>query len=255
MFLDKIIEEKKQEIAELKLDVLKSFLKNVFPPREFTLPKGLKAMSLIAEVKKKSPSVELFRPDFDPVLLAKQYEDGGANAISVLTDRQFFGGHLNYLRKIKEKVNLPLLRKDFIISEKQIYESRIAGADAILLIVAILEGSQLQEFLQLSEEVGLVPLVEVHSPLEMEKALEADPKFIGINNRDLKTFQVDLKTTIEIMDEFPELKSRIVVSESGIESGDQVEMLKDKGVSAILVGEALLKARDIRAKIKELTLQ
>ena len=207
---------------------------------------------MIAEVKKQSPSAGVICPNFDPVKIAKIYEKAGASAISVLTDQKFFGGSIEDLKKVKAAVKIPVLRKDFIIDEKQIYESMAAGADAILLIVKVLGLQQLKEFLKITEKLKMDALVEIHNSDEAEMALEAGAEIIGINNRDLQTFRVDFKNTLGLIKKYPELKNRILVSESGIKNSKQVSELHAAGVSAILVGESLLKAKDISAKIAEL---
>ena len=189
---------------------------------------------------------------WEPVYLAKTYEESGAAAVSVLTDEKFFQGRLEHLKAAKDSTTIPVLRKDFIIDESQIYESRVAGADAILLIARILSDEQLTSFLDLAHSLKLDCLVEVHDETELERVLKTKTKIIGINNRDLDTFKIDFQTTVKLMDKYPELRERIVVSESGIESADQVRRLKAKGVSAILVGTSLMKSKDIGAKIREL---
>ena len=194
--------------------------------------------------------------DFDPVRIAKEYEAAGASCLSVLTDEKFFQGSLDYLRQIRTAVKLPLLRKDFIIDERQILESIEWGADAILLIVAILADEQLQKFHSLATEAGLAALVEVHDEMELERALKISPKLIGVNNRDLKTFKVDLATTERLAARFfsssATRHSSLLVAESGIYTRADVERLKKCGADAILVGESLVRHGDIRAKVREL---
>ena len=209
-------------------------------------------VQLIAEVKKASPSRGVLCPNFNPVELAKTYVQGGAVAISVLTDEKHFQGSTDHLTAIRKEVRLPLLRKDFTIDSYQVYESRACGADALLLIVAILSQEQLEEFLSLSHSLGLKCLVEVHSEDEMEQALLSGAEIIGINNRDLNTFTTDINTTRRLRPLIP--PGRIVVSESGIKSRSDVEQLKDWGVNAVLVGEALVTSGDILSKMRELTL-
>jgi indole-3-glycerol phosphate synthase len=245
--LDDIVFNKRQEVTALKVD-----FKEPPPTRNFlkALPKG--EISLIAEIKKASPSAGIIAERFEPVTLAKTYEKSGAAAISVLTDEKFFQGKLDHLKAAKDSTTIPVLRKDFIIDEAQIYESRIAGADAILLIARILTDEQLNTFLALAHSLNLSCLVEVHDEKELERVLKTKAEIIGINNRDLDTFKVDLQTTFSLLDKYPELKKRIVVSESGIDSAEQVKQLKAKGVSAILVGTSLMKSRDIGAKIRGL---
>jgi indole-3-glycerol phosphate synthase len=207
-------------------------------------------VSLIAEVKKASPSKGIIREDFDPVKIARIYEECLASAISVLTDKAFFQGDLEYLTLIREAVKIPLLRKDFIIDEFQIYEARAFGADAILLIVSILDKTQLAEYQHLANELGLDSLIEVHTEKEVEKAIYADANIIGINNRDLSTFETNIDTTAHLIKLIPD--DKIVVSESGISTRDDILTLKDQGVDAVLIGETLMKSDDIGKKIKEL---
>lgn len=207
---------------------------------------------LIAEVKRASPSRGLLCPDFNPVKLAKEYAQGGAAAISVLTEVNYFGGSLDHLASIREEISLPLLRKDFIFDPYQIYESRAYGADALLLIVAMLSQGQLEELLSLSHSLGLKCLVEVHHEAEVDRALLSKAKIIGINNRDLITLAVDINTTRRLRPLLP--PEQIVVSESGISSRHAIEKLKEWGVNAVLIGEALVTAVDIPAKMRELIL-
>jgi len=207
---------------------------------------------LIAEVKRSSPSRGVLCPDFNPVKLAKSYAQGGAAAISVLTEANYFEGSLDYLAAIRDEVPLPLLRKDFVFDPYQVYESKAYGTDALLLIVAILSQEQLVELLSLSRSLGLSCLVEVHTEDEVERALLSQAKIIGINNRDLNTFTIDINTTHRLRPLIPQ--QQIVVSESGISSRSDVEKLKGWGVNAVLVGEALVTASDIQTKVRELIL-
>lgn len=226
------------------------------------------SIALIAEVKKASPSAGVICKDFDPVRIAREYEAAGASCLSVLTDEKFFQGSLDYLRQIRAAVKLPLLRKDFIIDERQIMEAIEWGADAILLIVAILDDERLKKFHALATEAGLAALVEVHDQIELERALKVSPQLIGVNNRDLKTFKVDLGTTEKLAEKLfrrtgvapvsemkdgdtPEVRPALV-SESGIHTRADVERLKKCGATAILVGESLMRGGDIRAKAREL---
>lgn len=207
-------------------------------------------VSLIAELKKQSPSVGLIRPDFDPVRLALVYEAAGAAAISVLTDHQFFGGRPEYLRQVRETVGLPLLRKDFIISDYQIYEARALGADAVLLIVAVLDDIRLREFQVLAGELGMDCLVEVHDGQELERAVASGATLIGINNRNLRTFKTDLATTRELVRHLPAEVTK--VSESGIRSREDILALEQCDVDAVLVGETLMRAEDVGAAVRGL---
>jgi len=254
--LDKIIAEKREEVAQRKrqlpLSVLKERIAQSRAALDFAAALSGDSTRLIAEVKRASPSRGVLCPDFDPVALAKSYAQAGAAAISVLTETNYFQGSIDHLVAIREAVNLPLLRKDFIFDPYQIYESRTYGADALLLIVAILSQEQLKELLSLGSSLGLSCLVEVHNESEVERALSSSAKIIGINNRDLATFAVDINTTHRLRPLIP--KERIVVSESGVSRREDVEKLKEWGVNAVLVGEALITADDIPARMKELIL-
>jgi indole-3-glycerol phosphate synthase len=258
--LDKIVEEKKREIAKLPARIiaagdLRDALLEHGERRDFIraildATRNTQHVALIAEVKKASPSAGVICQDFDPVRIAKEYEAAGASCLSVLTDEKFFQGSLDYLRQIRAAVKLPLLRKDFIIDERQILEAIEWGADAILLIVSILTDEQLQKFHSLAMDAGLAALVEVHDAPEMERALKIGAELIGVNNRDLKTFKVDLATTENLAAKLG--RGKILVAESGIHTRADVERLKKCGASAILVGESLLRDGDIKTKIREL---
>lgn len=207
-------------------------------------------LGLLAEVKRASPSAGLIAEDFDPFLTAQNYQEHGAQAISVLTDEQWFKGHLSYLPRIRESVSLPLLRKDFIVHPVQVYESVVAGADAILLIVAALEQDKLEELLELATTLQLEVLVEVHNEEELDRALDTDANLIGINNRNLKTFQVDLQTTEDLCEEVP---SHItLLSESGIHKPEDAEQIATTGCDAVLVGESLMRSDDLAEHIEAL---
>ena len=254
--LDDIVFDKRQEVTALKarlnLKHVEQMVKDLPPTRNFfkALPHG--KMSLIAEIKKASPSAGVIAQRFEPTFLAKTYEESGAAAISVLTDGKYFQGKLDYLKEAKDPTTIPVLRKDFIIDEAQIYESRIAGADAILLIASVLDDCQLKDYLALARSLKLSCLLEVRDEAEAKRALQTDARIIGINNRDLATFKVDFRTTKNLLARLPELKKRVVVSESGIASAEQVKELHAAGVSAILVGTSLMKSPDVGAKIREL---
>lgn len=251
--LDKIVADKKRDVAQKKRSVPLSLLKERIAqhkPLDFTAALRGNGLKLIAEIKKASPSKGLLCPDFKPVEMAQIYAQNGAAAISVLTEADHFQGSLEYLSAIRDSVNLPLLRKDFIFDEYQIYETVVSGADALLLIAAILGPKQLAELLELSHSLGLACLVEVHNENEVEKALQSGAEIIGINNRDLKTFKVDIDTTRRLRVLVP--RGKIVVSESGILNRDDIKALKAWGVNAALVGEALVTAKDIASRIKEL---
>jgi indole-3-glycerol phosphate synthase len=210
-------------------------------------------LSLIAEVKKASPSAGVIAESFDPITQAREYERAGAHALSVLTDEKYFQGHLSYLDDIRSQVGLPILRKDFIVHELQIYQSVVAGADAILLIVAALEQEQLKKLYEIARGCQLDVLVEVHDLAEMDRALDLGVDIIGINNRNLNTFQVSLETTAELAEEIP--SDCVAVSESGIKTGEDVRYLRAHGINSILVGETLMRAKSVPDKVRELLLQ
>jgi len=270
--LDEIVEQKKREVAQLPARLiaagdLRDALLEHGERRDFiaALRKPCHGnIALIAEVKKASPSAGVICRDFNPVHIAKEYESAGASCLSVLTDEKFFQGSLDFLRQIRAAVKLPLLRKDFIIDERQILEAIEWGADAILLIVAILSDAQLAKFHALATEAGLAALVEVHDEAELERALKMGANLIGVNNRDLKTFKVDLATTERLAARLKsgtgfqpvsyrqDACSILLVAESGIHTRADVERLIKSGASAILVGESLLRGGDIKSKIREL---
>jgi indole-3-glycerol phosphate synthase len=204
---------------------------------------------IIAEVKKASPSKGLIRPDFDPVAIAQTYAANGAAALSVLTDAKYFQGQLSFLEDICTAVTLPLLRKDFTIDAYQVYESRAAHADALLLIVAALERGQLEDFLGLADDLDMAALLEVHTVEELERCLPLQPRLIGINNRDLRTFHTDIETTLRLLPLVP--SDVLVVSESGINTAADITRLRDKGVHAFLIGESLMRAPTPGVKLRE----
>ena len=262
--LDTIVEEKKREVARLpqrSLSVadLKAAFKTGGGRRDFVgalwEPKS-GPVALIAEVKKASPSAGVICPDFDPVRIAREYETAGASCLSVLTDEKFFQGSLEYLKQVRGAVNLPLLRKDFIIDERQILEAIEWGADAILLIVAILDDARLKRFHSLATEAGLAALVEVHDEGELDRALTAGAELIGVNNRDLRNFKTDLATTERLAAKLFSSRTAahrpLLVAESGIHTRADVERLAKCGVQAILVSESLMRAGDISGKVREL---
>ena len=223
----------------------------VDPPRGFMQALTHSAeIAVIAEVKKASPSKGVISPDFDPAAIGASYERGGAEAVSVLTDEEFFQGSLDYIIQVRKEISLPVIRKDFIIDELQILEARDYGADAVLLIAAILEQAQIRDYLQMSSELGMDVLVEVHDEKELEKSLAAGSTLIGINNRDLRDFTVDLTTTTRLRKNIPD--SIPVVSESGIKTHDDMKMLEDHNIAAALVGESLMRSKDREAAIREL---
>jgi indole-3-glycerol phosphate synthase len=259
MILDRIAAHKRQEVAEAKsrrsLASLKQGVADLEDqPRGFiralrtTADSGWTA--IIAEVKKGSPSKGVIRADFDPLEIAEIYQGHGASCLSVLTDEHFFMGHLSYLARIRELVTLPLLRKDFICDAYQIYEARAAGADAVLLIAAMLDAAELAEYNALAAELRLDVLLEVHNEAELETALEIGCELIGINNRDLQTFKTDLATTERLLPLIPD--DRFVVAESGIACRADVLRLQRAGARGFLVGESLMREDDIGSRLDEL---
>jgi indole-3-glycerol phosphate synthase len=256
MILDEIVAYNKQELEKIKartsLKELRRIAAGQPAPLDFAAALQGEGISLIAEVKKASPSRGVIREDFRPVEIARIYADNGATAISVLTEEEYFQGSTEYLRGIRIALGsrISLLRKDFIFDPYQIYQSRAYGADALLLIVAILGREQLGELLGLSHELEMKCLVEVHNEAELETALESGAEIIGINNRDLTTFDVKIGTTQRLRPLIPE--DRVVVSESGIKTREDMEKLESWGVDAVLVGEAFMAAYDITAAMKEL---
>ena len=254
MILQKIVEKRREEVAAQKEILPFGELRQMLADRPPTLDFGgairSQSCAMIAEVKRSSPSKGRIREDFDPVEIAGIYEENGAAAISVLTERRFFEGHAAYVPQIRRSVRLPLLRKDFIIDSYQISETRVLGADALLLIARILEQGQLREFLGLASELGLAALVEVHEETDLEKAISSGATIVGINNRDLENFRTDLETSIRLARRVP--KGVTVVSESGISSRGDIERLMDAGIHAFLVGESLMREKDIGKKLREL---
>jgi len=254
MILDEICNHKHGEVSLQKTRVpLRDVQEQIGlnpPPRDFRSALREPGVSLIAEVKRASPSKGDFLLDVDPLELASVYQDAGARCISVLTDEKFFKGTLNDLLSVRHGVSAPVLRKEFIVDEYQIYESRAAQADAILLIVRILSDEQLKDYLTLADQLSLAVLVEVHDEKEVERAMAAGAHIIGVNNRDLSNFTTDLGTTMRLKKMIP--GGYVLVSESGIHTRDHVVMLEDGGVDAILVGEALVTSGNIHGKISEL---
>jgi len=251
MILDTIVDWKRQEVDSLKHHGISTPDCQIDPPRGFQKSlTGYDGLSVIAEAKKASPSKGVICPDFDPAKIAASYEQGGAQAISVLTDEQFFQGSLDYILIVRQTVKLPVIRKDFIIHELQIEQAYWYGADAILLIAAILDYEQIRDYLAMAGELDMDVLTEVHDEKELEKSLAAGSRLIGINNRDLKDFTVDLQTTFRLQQEIP--ADIPVVSESGIKSHDDMKRLAEHGVEAVLIGETLMRAADQSAALKEL---
>jgi indole-3-glycerol phosphate synthase len=257
MFLDKIVATKRAEVERLK----QTFSLSDAEKKIASMPACLgferaiaqnrnRNMGLIAEVKKASPSKGLIRPDFDPVGIARSYEAAGTDCISVLTDVDYFQGSNDYLRAVRQAVRVPILRKDFTIDARQIYEARSIGADAILLIAAILTTGELRDFLATARDLGLDTLVEVHDREELERVLTLDATLIGINNRNLRTFVTDLKTTEELIRDIPAGKT--VVSESGISSPDEIGYLRSIGAHAVLVGEHFMRKPVVEDAVNEL---
>ncbi|HEX2956122.1 MAG TPA: indole-3-glycerol phosphate synthase TrpC [Chitinispirillaceae bacterium] len=248
--LVKIVEQKKIEVDQLKKT---GFFRNERATGKRDFIKALNKLpelAIISEVKKASPSKGVIRADFDPVAIAQQYQEGGASAISVLTDEKFFQGHYTYLQDVRAKTTLPVLRKDFIIDPLQVEQTAAIGADAMLLIAAILEDSQMKDLYEMTLEKGIVPLIEIHTPWELDRVMKIEPSLIGINNRNLDTFETTLDTTFSIVKYIP--KEITVVSESGIENVDQARKLRDAGVKALLVGESLMRLDDPKVLINEL---
>jgi len=252
--LQQILDVKAREVARIlpRAELLRAAAleRDDIRPFALALDRGDAALGLIAEVKKASPSAGVIAADFDAVTIAERYEAAGAHCISVLTDEPFFQGHLSYLTRIRQAVGIPCLRKDFIIHEVQIFEAAVAGADAILLIVAALDQAQLEALNKVALRCQLDVLVEVHTREELDRALEIEPALLGINNRNLTTFEVDLTTTEELSEEVP--VGIILVSESGLKTRADTQRVFAAGCQAILVGETLMRTGDIGAQVQEL---
>ena len=248
--LEKILQTKSDEVKKAKsiksIKDLESEINLVNDERDFLnaiISKHEKKLSaVIAEIKKASPSKGVIRSDFNPSLIAKSYEDGGAACLSVLTDEDYFQGELGYLKEVKAACQLPVLRKDFIIDAYQIYESKSAGADCILLIAAALELDQMKEFEEIASTLNMNVLVESHNLEELKNALQLKTQLIGINNRNLKTFDVSLDTTFDLKKEIPQ--DRIVITESGIFTHDDLKLMNDHGIFTFLIGEAFMRDKD-----------
>ena len=245
--LDIIVETKKKEVDFLRNRGIQ--LPDSYKEARIDRPRGFRSallkfngVAVIAEVKKASPSKGVICADFDPVEIAKNYQENGAQAVSVLTDVDYFQGSLLYMMQVRESIELPVLRKDFIIDELQIKEAHLHGADAILLIAAILDRNQMQEYKHMAAELGMDSLVEVHDEAETEKALEAGSDLIGVNNRNLKDFSMDLETTFRLKKMIPD--DIPVVSESGLKTEDDFKRLRNEGIQAALIGETLMRAGD-----------
>lgn len=255
MILSRIIEDKRRTVDEAKRvkpqealvkEVAHAYIKSAFK-RNISRPHHV---NLIAEIKKASPSKGILRGDFNPAKIAVTYQANGASAISVLTDERFFEGKLEHVKLVKERVTLPVLRKDFIIDEYQIYETAVSGADAMLLIAELLSKDEMKRFYDIATGLGLDVLVEAHNEEDLGKALAIDAEIIGINNRDLHTFKVDLGVTQKLIRHIP--PNKVIVAESGIKTYEDMMFLKSLGVNAVLIGEAFMEAEDIGAKMREL---
>jgi indole-3-glycerol phosphate synthase len=258
--LDEIVAHKRSELAELKprrpLPELIAACRGLAPARDFEAalrPATGERVRLIAEVKRGSPSRGLFRADLDPVAQAGIYAGAGAAAVSVLTDARYFHGSLDDLVRVRAAVSVPVLRKEFIVDEYQLWEARAAGADAVLLIVAALEDVALRDLLHAAKGTGLATLVEVHTAGELDRALRLGAPVIGVNNRDLQTLTTSLEPSLRLLPQIP--PGPLVVSESGLASGADVEAVVAAGAHAVLVGETLLRADDVAAKVRELSLR
>ncbi|ADB15026.1 Indole-3-glycerol-phosphate synthase [Pirellula staleyi DSM 6068] len=253
--LEKIVAKKQEEIASrrslIPVEVLEAAVAEAPPVRDFFAALAAPGpIKLIAEVKKASPSKGIIRENFDPVAIAREYEAAGATCLSILTDEPFFQGKLEYLAQIRQAVNIPLLRKDFILDTYQLLEARMAGADAVLLIAECLDDCNLRKLHNEAIELGLTPLVEFYDPENLDRVLAAGATLIGVNNRDLRTFVTDLGHTIRMRDKVP--LDAVFVGESGIYTRDDVLRLQEAGVDAMLVGESLMRQPDITTAVKTL---
>ena len=253
--LDRIVANKKEEVLAAKsrrdLDLLRDLATHAPAPRDFLgALRGHDRVRLIAEVKKASPSKGLIREDFNPVAIAKSYELAGAAAISVLTDEPFFQGRLDYLTSIREAVTIPVLRKDFILDEYQVYEARVAGADAVLLIAECLEQEQLVALYELINQLGMTALIELYDPANLSRVLATGTPLVGVNNRDLHTFALDLQHVARLKKEMP--ASTTVVAESGIFTPSDVQYIANEGIHAMLVGESLMRQSDVAEAVRTL---
>ena len=256
MILDKIVECTKIRVEAAKsvnsFELLKAAAGKFQTYARFSFENALKTKNIafICEVKKASPSKGIISEHFPYVEIAREYEMAGANAISVLTEPDFFMGSNDYLREIKKVVNIPVLRKDFIIDPYQIYEAQLIGADAILLICSLLDSKKLKEYIKIADSLGLSCLVEAHDEAEVHSALEAGARVIGVNNRNLKTFEVDINTSARLRELVPE--DRVFVAESGIKTQSDIAFLRQNGINAVLIGETLMKSSNISAEINRL---
>ncbi|GHU52904.1 indole-3-glycerol phosphate synthase [Clostridia bacterium] len=255
MILNDIVAQRKiqleKEIERKPFEKLLEEVKEIETnPKHFYKALSLNKLAVIAEIKKASPSKGIIRDNFNPVDLAKDYIKAGANALSILTEEHYFQGSTRYLRKIRRETYLPILRKDFIIDEYQVHESRLYGADAILLIASILTDEELEQFDDIATDYGMSVVFEVHNKTELDRVLKLQPAIIGINNRDLTTFDVDLQTTEKLATEIP--PECLIISESGIQSNEDMKLVRSHGANAVLIGETLVKANNIPLKMQEL---
>ncbi len=252
--LERILSRKRERLNEAKNQIpfgeLLSTMPTSFGTGRFIRPLQNDGINVIAEIKRRSPSKGIIRENFDPVTIARNYASNGAAALSVLTEEDFFDGSLDFLRFVDEVTDRPLLRKDFIFDQYQIYEAAHAGADAILLIVSILDETQLSDLLQTAYGLGLDALVEVHDLAEVERAMRCDVRLLGVNNRDLRTFETKIENSLELADKLP--KSITLVSESGIRTREDIERLRAAGFDAFLIGEELLRAADEGKALRDL---
>ena len=252
--LDKIIATRLARLSEERsatsVDVLERAALERRPPVDFASAFSGPGIYIIAEVKKASPSKGILRSDFDPAALGLSYQDGGAAAISVLTEQDHFRGCLSALSQVRETVSIPILRKDFIVDSYQVLESRAAGADSFLLIAGLMNKANLARLIEHGRKWGMEPLIEVHTLPDLHRALESDAQIIGINNRDLGTFRVDLNVTLQLIPYVP--PDRIVISESGIRTRDEILRLREAGVGGFLIGESIVTSADPAARIREL---
>ena len=252
--LEKIIARKRERLEEARAREPEAALRRRASdsptPRDFAAALRGEGVRIIAEIKRRSPSAGLIREDVDPATLAKAYHCGGADAISVLTEQDFFDGRLAYLKAVRQSCPLPILRKDFLFDPYQLYEARACGADAVLLIVAALQDGQLKELHDVAAEQGLAALVEVHDDRELERALDAGARIIGINNRDLRTFQVTLETSMRLAPTIP--ADRVIVGESGIREPEDIRRLAAAGVGAFLIGEQFMRAANVAAEVRRM---
>jgi indole-3-glycerol phosphate synthase len=253
--LDQIIEQKHREISasrhQISLEDLERQLVDAPAPRGFLRAlKSASAPALIAEVKKASPSAGLIRPNFDPVLIAREYQSSGAACLSILTDEKFFQGHLDYLRQVRKSVSIPVMRKEFIIDRYQIAEARLAGADCVLLIAECLDDTLMQDLYDYARQLGMDVLIELYDLPNVSRVLATGTELLGINNRDLRTFRTSLEHTFLVKQQIPD--SVLLVSESGIATNSDIQRLRAGGIGAVLVGESLMRQPDISMAVRQL---